>query len=412
MSKFDPEKLSVEYREGVSRVQPIIPRRYTLTHSDVTAELFLTIGLSYAFDKISIMRDEVLGEWLMNGNNYVYHVYLFIDGDINEGMAQYRDAIFRQELPLALEAIRYGDQLLFKEYPELDRAPIVVYFNSTDPNYNKVEYWGTFADYIVDVDGVMDGENGNISTMDTYEEGLLKKSELLDRKYGDVNGDGITDQVMLFGTKGDSSEVYMEDIIIVIEDGDTKKTTTIVPEMNAGYQPTLFLGDFTGDGRYEIKVSIESGGSGGYGYHYIYSYENNNIYREIFNTDIYNMEHLYKVEYMDHYKVSVENEHFDKRFLIDISYKDRDYLSQLYQENGQLLKAVEGGVLALSLLTPIVPDERGNGYDLIAYQRIIGVTNSDTLGYVENMLSWDGDQFVPSRMLVSIPGSKLIDLYE
>jgi hypothetical protein len=61
MSKLNPEKLSVEFRQGVTPTEPIIPRRYTLTHSDITAELFLTIGSYYAYDKITAMRDEVLG---------------------------------------------------------------------------------------------------------------------------------------------------------------------------------------------------------------------------------------------------------------------------------------------------------------------------------------------------------------
>jgi len=46
MSKLNLEKLSVGFREGVTSTSPIVPRRYTLTHSDITAiaELFLTIG--------------------------------------------------------------------------------------------------------------------------------------------------------------------------------------------------------------------------------------------------------------------------------------------------------------------------------------------------------------------------------
>ena len=46
MSKLNPEKLSVEFRDGVTNTEPILGRRYTLTHSDITAELFLTIGLT------------------------------------------------------------------------------------------------------------------------------------------------------------------------------------------------------------------------------------------------------------------------------------------------------------------------------------------------------------------------------
>lgn len=147
MSRLNPEKLTVEYREGVTETEPIIPRRYTLTHSDITAELFLTIAPEFAFDEVTAMRDEVLGEWLMIRETIGYYVYLYVDGQQGRKMAGIRDYIFRRELPLALEAIRYGDRKFFEANPDLKQSRIIVYFVSSYPEYNKVESWGTFADY-------------------------------------------------------------------------------------------------------------------------------------------------------------------------------------------------------------------------------------------------------------------------
>ena len=78
MNRLDPDKLFVELRDGVTLTEPIIGRKYTLTHSDITAELFLTIGLQYAFDRISDMRDEVLAQWVMDEYLYLY-VYVYVD---------------------------------------------------------------------------------------------------------------------------------------------------------------------------------------------------------------------------------------------------------------------------------------------------------------------------------------------
>ena len=147
MSKLNPEKLSVEFRPGVTSTEPIIPRRYTLTHSDITAELFLTIGLNYAYDKIDAMRDEVLGTWVNVKNQYFYHVYLLVDGQFGPAKAAIRNKIFIRELPLALEAIRYGDNKFFSMHPELNYVPIMVHFISTIPEYNRIENWGTFSEY-------------------------------------------------------------------------------------------------------------------------------------------------------------------------------------------------------------------------------------------------------------------------
>jgi hypothetical protein len=78
LSKFNPERLSIKYRNGVTATGPIIPRNYTLTHSDYTGELFLIIGTQFAWDKVNPdMRDEVIGEWKTNRNFYIT-TYIYI----------------------------------------------------------------------------------------------------------------------------------------------------------------------------------------------------------------------------------------------------------------------------------------------------------------------------------------------
>ncbi|WP_342433303.1 staygreen family protein [Neobacillus sp. FSL H8-0543] len=145
MSNFIPEKLSVEYIDGVTNMEPVIPRRYTLTHSDLSGDLFLTIGKQYAWDKINPKRDEVLGEWQTSGNSIYYNIYLYIDqGEYNKNISTKRTEIFKRELPLALTAIRYGDRHLFNAYPNLDHATILVNFISAYPEFARQENWGTF----------------------------------------------------------------------------------------------------------------------------------------------------------------------------------------------------------------------------------------------------------------------------
>ncbi|GFZ29541.1 hypothetical protein CSC2_00670 [Clostridium zeae] len=147
MSKFKPEKLSVEFRDGVTQNNPILTRHCTLTHSDTTAELFLTIGLSFAYDKTNEMKDEVLGKWISKESSLLFYVYLAVDNNTNPIQASIRDYIFRKELPLALEAIRYGDRKLFEVYPKLDNCHIIVHFIAKCPNLNKVEDYGSFSKY-------------------------------------------------------------------------------------------------------------------------------------------------------------------------------------------------------------------------------------------------------------------------
>jgi hypothetical protein len=145
LSTFYPEKLSVEYMDGTTSMEPVMARRYTLTHSDVTGELFLTIGINYAWGKIIPLRDEVLGEWKKHGDFLYLYVYLYVDqGQYPLSVSAKRNDIFRRELPLALTAIRYGDRSFFNTYPQLDQAPIIITFMSAYPQFARQEHWGTF----------------------------------------------------------------------------------------------------------------------------------------------------------------------------------------------------------------------------------------------------------------------------
>jgi hypothetical protein len=156
MSRLMPGKLHVRLAAVVGADQWSLPRRYTLTHSDATGDLFLTIGQDYDRRQISglytrLMRDEVLAEWRQDKDSPELHVYCHVSGGLVFGSAEMRDAIFRGELPLVLEALRYGDRALYAAYPLLDQAPVWVYFNSATPRYDRVERWGVPADYRTEV---------------------------------------------------------------------------------------------------------------------------------------------------------------------------------------------------------------------------------------------------------------------
>ena len=152
MSRLRAEKLHVRFAGGVEADGPVAPRRYTLTHSDSTGDLFLTVGAEYDRKQVSgwytrFMRDEVLAEWLDDGGGPELHVYCHVSGGLVLGTARWRYAIFQHELPLVLATFRLGDLGLFEALPELDEAPIRVHFRSSRRRYRRTERWGTPADY-------------------------------------------------------------------------------------------------------------------------------------------------------------------------------------------------------------------------------------------------------------------------
>jgi hypothetical protein len=152
MSRLNPEKLHVRFVSNVTPERPTTPRRYTLTHSDRTGDLYLTIGSDYDQQQIAgwytrLMRDEVLAEWREEEEGLALHVHCHVSGGLVFGLAGCRYAIFQHELPLALEAIRFGDRRLFESQPALDQASILVHFHATQRRYNRTESWGVPGDY-------------------------------------------------------------------------------------------------------------------------------------------------------------------------------------------------------------------------------------------------------------------------
>jgi hypothetical protein len=152
VKRLKPEKLHVQFAPGSEPVGPVVPRCYTLTHSDATGDLYLTIGPNYNRKQISgwhtrLLRDEVLAEWREGENGPTLHVHCHVSGGLAVGPAGWRYAIFKRELPLVLEAFRFGDRALFEAHPALDQATISLHFHATQSRYNRVESWGVPADY-------------------------------------------------------------------------------------------------------------------------------------------------------------------------------------------------------------------------------------------------------------------------
>lgn len=99
MERLNPEKLATTFI-GVTPKNPIIPRKYTLTHSDLTAELFLTVGRQIAYEAIGSMRDEVMAKWRRFQNGYTLYCLVQVDAlKGNKTISAVRYKILQQEMP-------------------------------------------------------------------------------------------------------------------------------------------------------------------------------------------------------------------------------------------------------------------------------------------------------------------------
>jgi hypothetical protein len=141
MSVFNPQKLSIKLIPPATFAQPVEGRKYTLTHSDITAELFLDIGYVYNDKSINPkMHDEVLAEWKKDSLGRLNLVgKAYVDGgEFSQKVAGTRFKIFKKEMALALKGIVYGDRPFYVHYPFLLDAPIFIHYLSIYPHIGRL----------------------------------------------------------------------------------------------------------------------------------------------------------------------------------------------------------------------------------------------------------------------------------
>lgn len=151
---FEASKLHVLFLGVDEEMHPGhgLPRTYTLTHCDITAELTLAVSQTINRAQLQgwcnkLQRDEVVAEWRKVQGKMSLHVHCHISGGqwLLDATAKLRFIIFRKKLPVALEAFRFGDQALLSGHPELEQALVWVYFHSNVKEFNRVECWGPLA---------------------------------------------------------------------------------------------------------------------------------------------------------------------------------------------------------------------------------------------------------------------------
>lgn len=144
---FNQRRVFAQYRDNMNPYKPINGRKYTITHSDTTAELFVFIAENFAENQVTKLRDEVKLAWERNRNDYVLKGFVVIDGKDIKGDSALRNEIFYNEMPIALQAMRQADRFLFEQNTFLDSAHVFIKFISENPRYNKIYDFGCIGNY-------------------------------------------------------------------------------------------------------------------------------------------------------------------------------------------------------------------------------------------------------------------------
>lgn len=218
---------------------------------------------------------------------------------------------------------------------------------------------------------------------------------------GEIGKDNTRACVVICGVPfDDNASFYKELNLYVITNRCCKKT-----ELKAGYSPKVSLLDFNGYGN-DIYVTIDSGGSGGFQFFYIFEYNccklNLLISDDIFNSRYNN----YTGCYLDYYKAQVVRAR--KVWRIDLSCKGYEYLIQIYNVDGTLIEPKQIYISGANYTYPQY-NQSSKKYTLVVYQKIAGLYQADTLGYMETTLEFVGNEHEATSIYLKTQDDKSTD---
>lgn len=91
------------------------------------------------------MHYEVLVEWKLS-EKATLHLFCHVSGGLVFDTASMSDSIFRNHMPMVLEAFWNGDRILLQEHHELANSRVMVHFIAKQKRYDRDEDWDVLED--------------------------------------------------------------------------------------------------------------------------------------------------------------------------------------------------------------------------------------------------------------------------
>ncbi|MEG0830806.1 MAG: hypothetical protein RSF75_00475 [Acidaminococcaceae bacterium] len=214
----------------------------------------------------------------------------------------------------------------------------------------------------------------------------VQKGEELAVAYGDVDNDGQEEEIVLLGNKITPTSNYDTQLYILCKDGKTGNVKSFIrPTVGGGYNCSLRLADLTGSGAQNVILVAPTGGSGGIVSYRIFDFAEPTGVREIFG-EAENHGVSVSGKYLDDYQVQLTLTGLDKTMTLPLA-TDLGFYHYLgiYDTKGKLLQTdLRPYIQYLSALTVLDVNDDGRS-EAITLQRVVGVNNTDTIGYVRTV---------------------------
>lgn len=211
----------------------------------------------------------------------------------------------------------------------------------------------------------------------------MSKESVIDIKNGNIYGHGKEETVILKGEYLHEDRNYVERVTIAIK--DENNNIEEYPLKLNGYNIKLFLGKFSSDNSDDIYIYGETGGSEGYAVSLIYKYDNGKIV-EIFNSEDFSEKHKCTSRHLEGYKIEVVCQSYERKYILDITSVDKSYLNHIYDRAGNVKTNENPNVLYINKVN-LIYDLEEELINLLVYQKITGVNNSNVLGEINSLIS-------------------------
>jgi hypothetical protein len=125
-----------------------LPRKYTTTHNDDRAEIYISVGHEYNqlllnTEEVKNVESQVNGYW--DKDRIIMSAVVSSE---KNPQFEIRERIIKHELPNVLRGIGTAEYALCTICPHLRCTKIYVDFQSHMEKYNRVEYYGRLEDYL------------------------------------------------------------------------------------------------------------------------------------------------------------------------------------------------------------------------------------------------------------------------
>lgn len=235
---------------------------------------------------------------------------------------------------------------------------------------------------------------------------LNKMKEIIIAKAEDVKGTKEDEIIYLIGNKeGEGKNTIYKNMEIVVAEGNTGKITTIPLSYNEGYNPKISTGSYKIEENKEILYIVENSNGNGEVIAEIFDFDGDKVVK-IFSTDYFNNSNIFEVNYIDNNMVDLIDNRRNLLYKINLEFKGRKYLNELYTENGKLIKETKGRVLPVENIS-LIKDALTDITDIKLIQKIAGKNNSDIIGNIYTLLKFNGSIFEERYTEVSILGGKI-----